>query len=102
MISILSHNKLNEQKNNLYITYPRTVNIIFGHYDYPDINQIKKYGKITAIKPHSCTPAPKLFGIKREFRHTNGKLSVSLNKDQTQSMFDSSNLTKIMSTMKLM
>jgi hypothetical protein len=37
MISILSHNKLNEQKNNLYITYPRTVNIIFGHYDYPDI-----------------------------------------------------------------
>jgi len=45
-------------------------------YDYPDINQIKKYGKITAIKPHSCTPAPKLFGIKREFRHTNGKLSL--------------------------
>jgi hypothetical protein len=37
MISILSHNKLNENKNSLNITYPRTVNIIFGHYDYVDV-----------------------------------------------------------------
>ena len=37
MISILSHNKLNENKNSLNITYPRTVNIIVGHYDYVDV-----------------------------------------------------------------
>tara|TARA_R100001509_G_scaffold660_2_gene684 strand:- start:92 stop:688 length:597 start_codon:yes stop_codon:yes gene_type:complete len=31
------NNKLNENKNSLNITYSRTVNIIFGHYPYPDI-----------------------------------------------------------------
>jgi len=31
------NNKLNEVKNNLVITYPRTVDIIYGHYPYPDI-----------------------------------------------------------------
>ena len=31
------NNKLNEIKNSLNITYPRTVSIIFGHYSYPDI-----------------------------------------------------------------
>jgi hypothetical protein len=37
MISLLdSNNKLNEHKNSLNITYPRTVNIIFGSYPYPD------------------------------------------------------------------
>jgi|TARA_R100001530_G_scaffold107820_1_gene75461 hypothetical protein len=37
MISILDKkNKLNEHKNSLNITYPRTVNIIFGNYSYPD------------------------------------------------------------------
>ena len=35
MISFLDpNNKLNEHKNSLTITYPRTVNIIFGHYPY--------------------------------------------------------------------
>ena len=70
-------------------------------YDFPDLTQISKYGTVTAIKPHTCKPAPKLYGIRRQFRHTNGKLSVSLNKDQTQSMFDNSNLTDIMSVDKL-
>ena len=37
MISLLSHNKLDESKNSLNITYPRSVNIIFGNYAYPDI-----------------------------------------------------------------
>ena len=38
MISYINkNNKLNEVKNNLTITYPRTVNIIFGHYSYPEI-----------------------------------------------------------------
>lgn len=38
MISLLdSNNKLNENKNNLTITYPRTVDIIFGHYPYPEV-----------------------------------------------------------------
>lgn len=37
MISLLSHNKLDERKNSLTITYPRSVNIIFGNYAYPDI-----------------------------------------------------------------
>ena len=37
MITILdNNNKLNEHKNNLVITYPRTANIIFGSYPYPD------------------------------------------------------------------
>jgi hypothetical protein len=31
------NNKLNENKNSLNITYPRTVNIIVGHYPYPEI-----------------------------------------------------------------
>mgnify|MGYP003669499790 FL=1 len=37
MITILdNNNKLNEHKNNIVITYPRTANIIFGSYPYPD------------------------------------------------------------------
>ena len=37
MISILNkNNKLDEGKNSLSITYPRTVNIIFGNYPYVD------------------------------------------------------------------
>jgi quercetin dioxygenase-like cupin family protein len=37
MISLLDkNNKLNEDKSSLNITYPRTVNIIFGNYPYPD------------------------------------------------------------------
>ena len=31
------NNKLDENKNTLTITYPRTVNIIIGHYPYPEI-----------------------------------------------------------------
>tara|TARA_R110000744_G_scaffold142716_1_gene254445 strand:- start:837 stop:1442 length:606 start_codon:yes stop_codon:yes gene_type:complete len=31
------NNKLNENKNSLTITYPRTVNLIFGNYPYPEI-----------------------------------------------------------------
>jgi hypothetical protein len=30
-------NKLNENKNSLSVTYSRKVNIIFGHYPYPDV-----------------------------------------------------------------
>ena len=37
MISLISNNKLDENKNSFTVTYPRTVNIIFGNYDYPDI-----------------------------------------------------------------
>jgi len=38
MISFLNKdNPLAEEKNSISITYPRTVNIIFGHYSYPDI-----------------------------------------------------------------
>jgi len=33
---IKKNNKLNETKNSLVITYPRTVNIIFGNYPYPE------------------------------------------------------------------
>jgi len=37
MISLLDkNNKLNEDRSSLNITYPRTVNIIFGNYPYPD------------------------------------------------------------------
>ena len=71
------------------------------NYEYPDINSLSKYGKVTSIKPHSCTPAPKLYGIKRKFRHTNGVVSRTLNKNQTQAMFDSSNLTDLMSIDRL-
>jgi hypothetical protein len=31
------NNKLNETKNTLTVTYPRTINILLGHYPYPDI-----------------------------------------------------------------
>lgn len=38
MISLIDkNNKLNEHKNSLIITYPRTVSIIMGHYPYPEI-----------------------------------------------------------------
>ena len=38
MISILNkNNKLEENKNSINITYPRTVNIIFGNYPYVDV-----------------------------------------------------------------
>ena len=38
MISFINkNNKLNEVKNSLTITYPRTVNIIYGNYPYPNI-----------------------------------------------------------------
>ena len=37
MISFINSNdKLNENKNSISITYPRTVNIIFGNYPYPE------------------------------------------------------------------
>ena len=37
MISILDKNyKLNEQRNSISVSYLRFVNIIFGHYPYPD------------------------------------------------------------------
>ena len=38
MISLLTkNNPISEEKNSLIITYPRTVNIIFGNYPYPDV-----------------------------------------------------------------
>ena len=38
MISLITkNNKFDELKNSLTVTYPRTVNIIFGNYPYPDI-----------------------------------------------------------------
>ena len=38
MISLLTkNNKLNEVKNSLTVTYPRTVNIIHGNYPYPHV-----------------------------------------------------------------
>ena len=47
MISLLDpNNKLNEHKSSLNITYPRTINIIFGHYPYPEVT----HNLIIAIK----------------------------------------------------
>ena len=38
MISLFDrNNQLSEQKNSLNITYPRSVNIIFGNYPFPDL-----------------------------------------------------------------
>ena len=38
MITLIDkNNKLNENRNTLNVTYLRNVNIIFGHYPYPDI-----------------------------------------------------------------
>ena len=38
MISLLNkNNKISEEKTNLVVTYPRTVNIILGNYPYPEI-----------------------------------------------------------------
>lgn len=38
MISFIdTNNKLEETRSSLTVTYPRTVNIIFGNYPYPDI-----------------------------------------------------------------
>ena len=47
MIKLINkNNKLNETKNSLSVTYPRTVNIIYGHYPYPD----KVHNMILEIK----------------------------------------------------
>ena len=38
MINFIDKNdKLNETRNSLTVTYPRSVNIIFGTYPYPEI-----------------------------------------------------------------
>ncbi len=38
MISLLTkNNKLNEVRNSLTVTYPRTINIIHGNYPYPHV-----------------------------------------------------------------
>lgn len=37
MISLISNDKLDENKNSFTVTYPRTVNIIFGNYPYVDV-----------------------------------------------------------------
>ena len=38
MISLLDkNNKLNEDRNSINVSYVRKVNIIFGHYPYPDV-----------------------------------------------------------------
>ena len=38
MISLLNKNdQLNENKNSLNVSYVRKVNIIFGHYPYPNV-----------------------------------------------------------------
>ena len=38
MISLLDkNNQLNENKSSLNITYPRSINILFGNYSYPEI-----------------------------------------------------------------
>jgi len=51
MINILDkNNKLNECKNSFLITYPRTVNIIFGNYPYID----KIHNLILEIKNNLC------------------------------------------------
>jgi len=70
-------------------------------YEFPDIKNLSKYGTVTTVKPHTCKATPILFGVTRDFRQTNAKLSVNLNKDRTQSQFDNSNLTDIMSVDKL-
>ena len=37
MITLIDkNNKLNQNTNSLNVTYPRTVNIVYGHYPYPD------------------------------------------------------------------
>lgn len=41
-------------------------------YEFPDIKDLSKYGTVTTIKPHTCQSTPSLFGVSREFRHTNG------------------------------
>jgi len=47
MIKLINkNNKLNETKNSLNITYPRTINIIYGHYPYPN----KVHNMILEIK----------------------------------------------------
>ena len=38
MISLINkNNKLNENKNSINVTYPRSINILFGNYPYPEI-----------------------------------------------------------------
>ena len=38
MISLINkNNKLDENKNSINVTYPRSVNILFGNYPYPEI-----------------------------------------------------------------
>ncbi|CBY12082.1 unnamed protein product [Oikopleura dioica] len=81
----------------------RTRTVFMVDYEYPDLKDIRKYGAATTIKPHSesCTPTGRYYAVKRQFRTNNGTLSVNLNKDQTQSQFDNSNLLDLMSTDKL-
>ena len=88
---IRSENKQQTKRN-------RTVFKIY--YAFPDLKDVKKYGKTKVLKPNSekCIPTGKYYAIKRSFRAINGKLSVTRNKDQTQSQFENSNLLDLMST----
>ena len=50
--SLYKNNKLNEVKTSLTISYPRTINIIYGNYPYPHvihnfILEVKKNLKIS-------------------------------------------------------
>ena len=68
-------------------------NIFKFNYDHPDIKDIKKYGQVTTIKYHAenCKPSLRYHVIQREFRSYNGKVSVSVNSDQSKIQYDNSN-----------
>ena len=78
-----------EKKEN--VKKPR--NIFKLNYDHPDVKDIKKYGQVTTTKKHceSCKPSLRYHVIQREFRSNNGKVSVSLNSDQSKIQYDNSN-----------
>ena len=62
---IRSENKQQTKRN-------RTVFKI--HYAFPDLKDVKKYGKTKVLKPNSekCIPTGKYYAVKRSFRAING------------------------------
>lgn len=48
------------------------------NYDYPDTRNIKNYGEVTAIKPHTCTDNQESKSQKSNFQKSNETLSTPL------------------------
>ena len=73
------------------------------NYDHPDLKDISKYTVLTSLQAHCdfCKPIAKFHAVAKQFRSTNGQLSVDVNRDMTKDTFHNSNMLQIFCTDQL-